>query len=84
MTTLTTLLKNNKLTAPSNKDEDWINYNLKELLSTEFSKNGLINEHKKHQDWVLYFFNGTLIEKHLPEQINIINKSNQRKNHHNL
>ncbi len=83
MTTLTTLLKNNKLTAPSNKDEDWINYNLKELLSTEFSKNGLIHEHKKHQDWVLYFFNGTLIEKNLPEQINIIETSIQPSNTNN-
>tara|TARA_A100001015_G_scaffold293936_1_gene371138 strand:+ start:2178 stop:3278 length:1101 start_codon:yes stop_codon:yes gene_type:complete len=71
MANITNVLNKLQLIAPTSNHEDWLYYDIENLLSSEFENNETNKSNLKHEGFVLHFVNGTLVHHYLPASIKL-------------
>ncbi|MEK9727269.1 MAG: SufD family Fe-S cluster assembly protein [Candidatus Margulisiibacteriota bacterium] len=83
--TIDKLFELQQLTGPSEKDEDWLYYDINKLTSQNYKTNIESKEKQISYDFYIYFLNGKLINHKLPDNVTITHhKISPRKTKNNF
>ena len=71
MQNISSALDKLQLLAPTSNHEDWLYYDIENLLIKDFENNKNSKTNLTPEGFVLHFFNGTLVNHKLPKNISL-------------